>query len=265
MLSTELGFLALSTERVLAALAFALAMLVGWLAGRGRGVSVVDVLSNMLLLALVVARLSFVLVYHAHYQLFSLGWLDIRDGGFLLWPGLLAAVAYGGWRAWQQAVLQRPLLLASVIGGGFWLLSLGAFTQLQQTQQLPELSLYSLAGEPLQLTDIEGPLVVNIWATWCPPCRREMPVLEQAQQELDGVTIVLVNAGETTAEIAHFLTSQGLQLDNMWRDPSNALGAEVGSRALPTTLFYHSDGRLASAHLGELSAASLQRAIRRLR
>lgn len=265
MLSTELGFLALSTERVLAAVAFALALLVGWLAGRGRGVSVVDVLSSMLLLALIVARLSFVLVYHEHYQLFSLGWLDIRDGGFLLWPGLLAAALYAGWRAWRQVVLRRPLVLASVIGGGFWLLSLGAFTQLQQSQQLPDMSFYSLAGKPLQLTDIEGPLVVNIWATWCPPCRREMPVLQQAQEDLDGVTIVLVNAGESTAEIAHFLTSQGLELNNLWRDPNNALGQAVGSRALPTTLFYHSDGSLADAHLGELSAAGLQRAIERLR
>ncbi len=265
MLSTELGFLALSTERVLAALAFALALLVGWLAGRGRNVSVVDLLSSMLLLALVVARLSFVLFYHEHYQLFSLGWLDIRDGGFLVWPGLVAAALYGGWRAWQLVAVRRPLLLASVVGGGFWLLSLGAFTQLQQSQQVPDLNFYSLAGAPLQLTDIEGPLVVNIWATWCPPCRREMPVLQQAQEQQEGVTIVLVNAGESTAEIANFLTSQGLELDNLWRDPSNALGLAVGSRALPTTLFYHSDGSLADAHLGELSAAGLQRAIERLR
>lgn len=264
MLSTELGFLALSTERVLAALAFALALLVGWLAGRGRKVSVVDLLSSMLLLALVVARLSFVLFYHEHYQLLSLGWLDIRDGGFLLWPGLLAAALYGAWRAWQQVTVRRPLLLAAVIGGGFWVLSLGAFHGLQQSQQVPNLSFYSLAGAPLQLTDIEGPLVVNIWATWCPPCRREMPVLQQAQQELEGVTIVLVNAGESTAEIAHFLTAQGLELDNLWRDPSNALGSAVGSRALPTTLFYHSDGSLSDAHLGELSAAGLQRSIERL-
>ncbi|TVP92032.1 MAG: TlpA family protein disulfide reductase [Pseudomonadaceae bacterium] len=265
MLSTELGFLALSTERVLAALAFALALLVGWLAGRGRDVSVVDLLSSMLLVSLVAARLSFVLLYHEHYQLFSLGWLDIRDGGFLLWPGLLAAAIYGGWRAWQLTAVRRPLLLAALIGGGFWVLSLGAFTQLQQSQQLPDMAFYSLAGKPMQLTDIEGPLVVNIWATWCPPCRREMPVLQQAQEDLDGVTIVLVNAGESTAEIAHFLTSQGLELNNLWRDPNNALGQAVGSRALPTTLFYHSDGSLADAHLGELSAAGLQRAIERLR
>lgn len=264
MLSTELGFLALSTERVLAALAFAVALLGGWLAGRGRGVRVVDLLSSMLLLALVVSRLSFVLFYHPHYELFSLGWLDIRDGGFLLLPGLLAAALYGAWRAWRQVAVRRPLLLAVLLGGGFWGLGVGALYQLQQSQQVSEMQFYTLAGDPVQLTDLDGPLVVNIWATWCPPCRREMPVLQRVQQARDDVTIVLVNAGETTAEIAHYLAAEQLQLDNLWRDPQQQLGQQVGSRALPTTLFYHSDGRLADSHLGEISAAGLQRAIERL-
>lgn len=103
--------------------------------------------------------------------------------------------------------------------------------------------------------------MINLWATWCPPCRREMPVLENAQQQRPDLTFLFVNQAESMQSVATFLETQGLSLNNVLFDRSGRLGQAVGSMALPTTLFYSPDGRLLSSHLGELSNASLARAL----
>src|SRR3546814_14561413 len=63
------------------------------------------------------------------------------------------------------------------------------------------------------------PMVLNLWATWCPPCRREMPVLEQAQGRYPGVVFVLVNQGEDRGTIHRYLDRAGLDLDHVLLDP----------------------------------------------
>ena len=114
----------------------------------------------------------------------------------------------------------------------------------------------------VQLADYKGgPLVINLWATWCPPCRREMPVLERAQHQRPDVTFLFVNQAESMQSVSTFLATQGLTLDNVLFDASGRLGQAVGSMALPTTLFYSAEGRLINSHLGELSQASLARAM----
>ncbi|HAQ27862.1 MAG TPA: peroxiredoxin, partial [Pseudomonas sp.] len=115
------------------------------------------------------------------------------------------------------------------------------------------------------LQDFVGkPLVVNLWATWCPPCRREMPVLAEAQRTESDVTFLFVNQGEGERVIADFLDTEGLGLENVLLDTGGRLGQHVGSTALPTTLFYDAEGRQVGSHLGELSRASLARALERL-
>lgn len=105
------------------------------------------------------------------------------------------------------------------------------------------------------------PLVINIWATWCPPCRREMPVLQQAQSDYPHVTFLFVNQGETPENVSTFLATTGLSLTHVLFDGTGLLAQRVGSMALPTTLFYDANGRLVGSHLGELSRASLRHAL----
>jgi len=113
-------------------------------------------------------------------------------------------------------------------------------------------------GTEVSLASFQGkPTVVNLWATWCPPCVREMPVLQQAQAERSDVHFVLVNQGERATRVRDYLASRQLRLRNVLVDEGNALGAFTGHRALPTTLFYDAQGRLVDTRVGELSAASL--------
>ena len=120
-------------------------------------------------------------------------------------------------------------------------------------------ALQTLDGTPASLAALAAgkPMVVNLWASWCPPCRREMPVLAAAQQARADVVFVYANQREDAAAAHAFLTPSSLALRNVVLDGEAALGKAAGSSALPTTLFYDGQGRLVDTHLGELSDASL--------
>ena len=78
----------------------------------------------------------------------------------------------------------------------------------QGNVQAPALRLPDLAGKPVDLKDFKGQVVlVNFWATWCPPCREEMPSLWNLQNELRDYPfrVIAVNMGETTVEVNTFL------------------------------------------------------------
>ena len=91
-----------------------------------------------------------------------------------------------------------------------------------------------------------------------------MPVLAEAQARKQALTFLFVNQGEGEGEIRRFLDAAGLNLQNVLLDSDGRLGQHVGSMALPTTLFYDAEGRQVGSHLGELSRASLARALEQL-
>ena len=116
-----------------------------------------------------------------------------------------------------------------------------------------------LNGETTTLAALADgrPLVVNLWATWCPPCRREMPVLAAAQRREPGIGFVFANQAESRAVVERYLNASELTLTHVALDRYAELGRVAGSDVLPATLFYDADGRLIETHLGELSAATL--------
>jgi len=107
--------------------------------------------------------------------------------------------------------------------------------------------------------------VVNLWATWCPPCRAEMPALAAAQRTDRDINFIFANEGESAATVSGYLHREGLTLEGVWLDPHSALGPAVGSRGLPTTLFYNAQGQQVGAHVGAISAAALQARLHDLR
>ncbi|HTN30321.1 MAG TPA: TlpA disulfide reductase family protein [Pseudomonas sp.] len=265
MLSVSAGPLALGMSHVLLIVSFILALLVGWWSGRRSACNPEPQLFRLLLVSLLVARLSFVTFYFDLYRDSPWRMLDLRDGGFLALPGLLAGLVLGAWQAWRDARLRRPLGQALLVGVLFWGGGHLILQALERSSRLPEQALMNLEGQPVQLGDFRGrPLVINLWATWCPPCRREMPVLAEAQQRESGVTFLFVNQGEGARTVRDYLTSQGLWLENVLLDGGSRLGAQVGSGLLPTTLFYDAQGQQRGSHLGELSRASLAHGLQRI-
>ncbi|WP_369334435.1 TlpA family protein disulfide reductase, partial [Stenotrophomonas maltophilia] len=73
------------------------------------------------------------------------------------------------------------------------------------------------------------------------------------------VVFLFANQGESAETVRHFLQGENLRLDNLLFDNGGQLGQQVGSVALPTTVFYTAEGRLLGSHLGELSRGSLAR------
>lgn len=266
MLTFNIGPLALGVNHVLLFGSLLVATLVGWLIGRRYGCNPERQLFRSLLVGLLVARLAFVLVYAEFYRDAPWRAVDIRDGGFIAWPGVLAGLALGVWYCWRQTQLRRSLGVAMGVGLALWLGGSLLLHALEQGTRLPDLQVRDMKGNAVNLRDYAGqPLVVNLWATWCPPCRREMPVLMQAQQREAAITFLFVNQGESAALVSEFLAAQQLSLGHLLLDEQVKLGQLVGSRALPTTLFYDAEGRQIGSHLGELSHASLERALARLR
>lgn len=262
MLSMKIGPLAIPTQLAILYLGLLCAWLTGWWLGRKRKADPEPVLFRLLLLGVLVARIGFVIRYHDNYDSL-LGMLDIRDGGFMPLAGVAAVLAGAVWYLWRKPLLRVPLsagLAAGVVVSG---LGFAVLHAMLSSQQMPDLSVRNLQGEPVNLHDLRGkPLVINLWATWCPPCRREMPVLQAAQQANPEVEFVFVNQGEGQQQVERFLQQQALELDNLLLDGGARLGQSVGSLSLPTTLFYDADGILQNNHLGELSSASLRHAMR---
>ena len=264
MLTLTIGSFALAINHLLLILALALATLVGWRVAKRGGENPESVLFSLFLLGLLAARIGFVIAYWRYFHQDPLQMLDLRDGGFVVWAGLLAVVVGAVIWGWRRAGLRRPLGWGLCSGLAFWLLASLSSNLYEKGTQLPDMVLRNANGESVQLGSYKGgPLVINLWATWCPPCRRDMPVLQNAQHQHENVTFLFVNQGESMQSVSTFLETQGLNLSNVLFDSGGQLGQKVGSMALPTTLFYNADGRLLASHLGELSEASLARALER--
>jgi thiol-disulfide isomerase/thioredoxin len=139
--------------------------------------------------------------------------------------------------------------------------------RLMDNATLPAAELTTLGGKTTDLPTLAAgkPLVVNLWATWCPPCRLELPFLSAAQQQEAGIAFVFVDQGEDTVTVERYLNAVHLDLANVMLDAGNKLGREIGSTGLPITLFYDSSGRMIDSRIGALSPALLDTKLNRLR
>lgn len=219
------------------------------------------------ILGLLAARLAYVALNADAYAVAPVSALDIRDGGWWAPAGWLAGAAWLVRCGLRQPALQRALAQAAVVLALFALALLA--TQLMRVAaRMPATPLVNgVDGSPttLQQTAAGRPVVVNLWATWCTPCRAEMPLLAAAQAREASVAFVFVNQGEAAPTVQRYMTREGLPLRHVLLDAASALGPAVGSQGLPTTLFYDAQGQQVDAHVGMLNAAALESRLQKLR
>jgi thiol-disulfide isomerase/thioredoxin len=265
--SLQIGPLALPYGLLMTLTAIGLGWFIASRLAHRAGVDADPALTRMLLVGLVAARLGFVWQWRAQYFDAPLSILDIRDGGWEASAGLVAACLYGVLRTRSAPALRKPVIAAVLSTGLVWTLGGVAIAiGSRDAVPLPDVSLTSIEGNKVALAGFAGkPTVINLWATWCPPCRREMPVLEKAQAANPDTNFVFVNQGERPDTIQRFIGHQGLKLHNVLVDERLQTGVALGHRALPTTLFFDADGQLAATRIGELSQATLAQRLDELR
>lgn len=127
---------------------------------------------------------------------------------------------------------------------------------------LPDVEIVALdGGETISLADIDGPAVVNLWATWCAPCRREIPDFEAVHVARgDEVRFVGINIGEDADDATTFLDDVGATYDQ-YLDSAGFVVTELRTATMPVTLVLAEDGTISTKHLGPMDQDDLNAAI----
>jgi thiol-disulfide isomerase/thioredoxin len=118
----------------------------------------------------------------------------------------------------------------------------------------PEFVLQSIAGTSRKLSNYRGKVVlVNLWATWCPPCVAELPILDQltAKYADQGFVVLAVAADEDTQAVRDFLARSPVKSEVLL-DPNGAIGTQYGITGYPETFFVDRQGRLQEKIIGPL-------------
>ena len=226
---------------------------------RDDGARAGQVVFHAALAGLLAARVAHVALHADAYLGEPWFMLDLRDGGWQPLAGVLAGASWLAWQAVRHPRWRRGLAAGVLAGASAWLLGAWA-TGRFDAASLPALALHDLdRARETHLAQVAAgrPMVVNLWASWCGPCRQEMPMLAQAQRRQPHITFAFVNQGEAPEVVRRYLASNGLALREVLLDPASSVGAAVASRGLPTTLFYDAQGRQVDAHFGVLNAAAL--------
>ncbi len=132
-----------------------------------------------------------------------------------------------------------------------------------------DFSVYTYEGESVRLSDFFGkPIVLNFWATWCPPCRMEMPCLEDAYVRYgEDVVFMLVDVTDgqqdTSETVQAFIEENGYSFP-VYLDPMLDATRAYSVYSIPMTVFIDTQGAVQSTHVGSMTAEKLEAGIREI-
>ena len=157
---------------------------------------------------------------------------------------------------------RRPLVIAAAM---LWLFA-GAASAMKVGEAAPDFTRTDLAGKPVQLSRYHGKLVLlNFWASWCAPCREEMPLFSKWQQELGpkGLQVIGVSMDDDVAEVQKFLAAYPVSYPVMMGDAKFAeqLG---GVLCVPLSYLIDARGRVVARYQGEVDLPKLEAKVKEL-
>lgn len=200
--------------------------------------------------------------------------------GYSAYTGIALGAAYVFWQANRRGASERSRYLLA-LAGGYTLASALVFSTalamelyrdpgtLGKGDPVTDFTLQNLAGDTVSFSELAGRAVIlNFWATWCPPCRREMPALNTVHLKYasQGVTIVGVDVGESHDTVQRFVEQMEVTYP-IWLnagafardfDNSSDVYKRFGGVGLPTTFFIDAGGVIRWIHVGELNRAFLE-------
>ena len=217
-----------------------------------------------IIVGVIAARVGFILEHWASFRGAGvLEFVDVRSGGLSWWWALVALVPLVRIRSrarWER--LGFAVFAALIAAGVPFLFKPKLQTEAQTLPDTMPFERISQRGTRDAITwkDLEKPVLVNVWASWCGPCRAEMPVLADAAKR--GARIAFVNAGETPETIAAYLAQERLELPVLV--DAGALRSTLQVVGLPTSFLVDVNGQVIQRHFGPLDRGQLQVLLGRL-
>lgn len=223
-----------------------------------------DVWSSIVLLSgAITARAVHVMLNWQSFADDPLRILMFWQGGFDWRVGLVAAVLTSAYilKTWTQRSVGIAIVFATFF---VWGISDHFLSSTREGVTIPDVVL-SDSRKDVELKQFaKGPLVVNVWATWCPPCRRELPALLSAAERNQDVRFLLVNQAESPETVRQFMQREGLTDQYVLYDANSSLSKALRLVGVPVTLFFM-DGSLRELHAGEITPEALAAKIKALR
>lgn len=226
------------------------------------------------------ARLGFVALNWSAYRAAPWTALYVWQPGYLYFSGVLAGAAYA---LWQVTIISPELRRSflTVLASSYLAAGLIFTTAILSTEFLkqpgvpgtgdraPNFKLQNLAAQTVQLSDLAGRAVIlNFWATWCPPCRREMPLLDEIQNAYgdQGLSVIGLDINESSERVKSYVNSVDISYP-IWVDAppgtpgfdsTHEIFSRFGGVGLPSTLFIDRNRVIRRIYVGELSRGFLQ-------
>jgi len=122
----------------------------------------------------------------------------------------------------------------------------------QVGNQAPDFQLQNLDGQTVSLGDLrDKPVLINFWATWCPPCRSEMPYIQEIYEEWSdkGLVVLAINIGESSSKAEGFMQSYNLSF-TVLLDTKQDVAQKYNIQYIPTTFFIDKDGIIQDKMIG---------------
>ncbi len=140
----------------------------------------------------------------------------------------------------------------------------GHFVGLREGNVAPEFEFSAFDGRRMRLSDFRGqPVFLNFWASWCAPCRAEMPAMELKlrEHEPDGLVIIGVNTGERIETAERFLDRLDVKFTAYAYDPEGDVASRYKLLGMPTSFFIDADGVITAVYAAAMSESQMEDAI----